>query len=485
MQEALQGVFRQMLSENLDALRESGELPGVEALRAIIREEVRAALEEVRVPSEETITEIARRESAGEGLEERLQETLKAQVDEKLTAFGEAETLLEDIEKKLESFKTELTGVEEQEDQLQEKFAVLFEGEPFRKAVASLIEERVPDGETGDGGVSAERVGEVVQEVVADRARELEENLRKDLGGKGGPSQEELTETITKIAGATTEKVLAREAEGLVRQIKIELGKLRNDMGKAWEKTVALVKSPEMKKQIETVAKKEIQGSVGEIKKELKAVTAKASSGPGEEAMRDLAEEVSTQVAEEVAQESLKGFLDELRGRVEAGFDTRLNEFMASDDLKKKIGNIARQAAATSGGGGDGSVDIEAIKSIVSEEIVRRTDDAFKDMVPRHVGKFLDDKLPPPEFFQSLATMVQVKQEIEKRMAGSRSGSSARAFSGPGPGESAIFANMIGRLLGSDELKEMIDDKFRVINSYIKSELIPKTIKKMKKDGNL
>ena len=47
-----------------------------------------------------------------------------------------------------------------------------------------------------------------------------------------------------------------------------------------------------------------------------------------------------------------------------------------------------------------------------------------------------------------------------------------------GPGESAIFTNMLGRVLASDELKELIDDKFRVINTYIKNELVPKAVKK-------
>ncbi|MHC4780552.1 MAG: hypothetical protein ACYTFG_18425 [Planctomycetota bacterium] len=475
----------------------------------MIREEIRSAFEEVGVPTGETIAEIVRRESeANADLESKLRDEIQSQIDEKLTAFSESEKMLKDIEAKLSTFKTELDGVEEEEERIHQKFAHLFEGPTFQNAVDAVVEKRLAETDRP----STERVGEMIQEVAAERSRELEEKLRQEfehkLANGGGSSssdapegegfrdavvaliQEEaekfkgsegdLTETITSIAGSTTEKILAREAEGLVRQIKIELGKVRNDMGKSWEKTQALMKSPEMKQQIEEVAKEQI----ATVAKEL-------GGGPGEDQVREMVEDISTGIAEQVAQDSLKGFLDELRNRVEAGFDTRLNEFMDSDDLKKAVGAIASEAVTAGGGGGgdgDGGADglgADAIRKIVSDEIMRRTDEAFQDLIPRHVGKFLDEKLPPPEFFQSLATMVQVKQEIEKNLAGSRSGSGARAFSGPGPGDSAIFSNMIGRLLGSDELKEMIDDKFRVINGYIKSELIPKTIKKMKKDGQL
>jgi hypothetical protein len=272
------------------------------------------------------------------------------------------------------------------------------------------------------------------------------------------------------IATKTTEKILAREAEGLVRQIKIELGKVRNEMKKSWDQTVALVKSPEMEKKIEEISNRAVEQGL--------AAQGGGGGGVNAEEIEGKIEEISERVAEEVSKDSLKGFLDELRTRVEEGIEGRLEEFVQSDKMREAVAAIAQTVMPAGGGGegGGGGPSPEAIKKIVSDEIIRRTDEAFQDLVPKHVGKFLDEKLPPPEFFESLVTRTQVQQELDKRLkAGS---GSARAASPGGPGESAIFANMIGRVLSSDELKELIDDKFRVINNYIKNELVPRAVKK-------
>ncbi|MHC5078153.1 MAG: hypothetical protein ACYTHN_04000 [Planctomycetota bacterium] len=566
LRDALQAILRPLLAENLEALRESGDLPGPEAmaalskgmdpdeLREMVREEIRSALEEVRVPTEEVIAEIARREVEGaEGpkeMEEEVKNHIQAELDEKLSAFADSQRLLEEIEGKMNAFRDEMTAIESQEEDLQNRIASLFESDTFKSAldtrvgeqmlsedsvkeiVRREVEENAPEG--GGDGVSPEQIDERVKEALAEWTEKLEdrvkgdfesmiveklEDVRKDLdaagGGDGGdmeqavasalekpeirealsalvkeqtgqiqPNMDDLTEPMAVIASKTTEKILAREAEGLVRQIKIELGKIRNEMKKSWDQTVALVKSPEMEKHMQSVSKKLFEKELNEIREELKTAETKSGGGPDAEQLKEVVEEISARVAEDISQESLKGFLEELRSRVESGIETRLNEFMASDTLKDSVSTIARQVApppVVTGEGGE--VNSEGVRQIVADEIMRRTEEAFKDLIPRYVGKFLDDKLPPPEFFESLATLTQVQQEIEKRLKGSRSGSgSGRAFAGPGPGDSAIFSNVIGRILGSDELKEMIDDKFRVINNYVKNELVPKTVKKMLKE---
>ena len=51
-----------------------------------------------------------------------------------------------------------------------------------------------------------------------------------------------------------------------------------------------------------------------------------------------------------------------------------------------------------------------------------------------------------------------------------------------GPGDTAVFSSMIQRILNSQELKEAMDDRFKVISNFIKNELVPKEVKKMLKD---
>ncbi|MHC5039172.1 MAG: hypothetical protein ACYTHM_17835, partial [Planctomycetota bacterium] len=139
LRDALQAILRPLLAENLEALRESGDLPGPEAmaalskgmdpdeLREMVREEIRSALEEVRVPTEEVIAEIARREVEGaEGpkeMEEEVKNHIQAELDEKLSAFADSQRLLEEIEGKMNAFRDEMTAIESQEEDLQNRIA--------------------------------------------------------------------------------------------------------------------------------------------------------------------------------------------------------------------------------------------------------------------------------------------------------------------------------------------------------------------------
>gem|GEM_PF-3921092 len=442
-EEALRGTIREEI-ENA-----GGNAPDEEALRGAVADQVREALEGVRVPTEETIAEIAKREAApllegredaGGGMEE---EGVAALIEEKLRSFAESDGLMARLEEKIESLREETVSEERIAELVSERLTAALEEDAFRSTVEAIAAEKA--------SVSS-----------------------LDLDA--------LYEPIGEIASKTTEKILAREAEGLVRQIKIELGKIRNEMKKHSEQLGAMLQSPEMAKLIEGISRRAVSKDLEALKGQVEASGVKPAD---EAALKEMVEEVASRVSEEVSQENLKGFLGDLRSRVQDGIEGQLNEFMESDRWKDAVREVATTAVPAGGGGESegGGMNTEQVRVLVGEEIRRRTEEAFQEMVPRYVGKFLDDKLPPPEFFESLVSITQVRQEIETRLRGSGSGSAVRGYGSPGgPGESAIFTNMIGRLLSSDELKEMLDDKFRVINNYIKNELIPKTVKKMLKE---
>jgi hypothetical protein len=157
--------------------------------------------------------------------------------------------------------------------------------------------------------------------------------------------------------------------------------------------------------------------------------------------------------------------------------EKKVEEFFLSDDVRQTLTGVIQQVAPGAAKGGGGGANPEEVRKIVSEELVRRTEEAFKDLVPRHVGKYLDEKLPPPEFFKELVTANQLHSEIDKRLKSSGSGGSKGW--GAGPGDTGAFVNLVSKILNSDQLKEAMDDRFKVINNYIKNELVPKAVKKM------
>jgi hypothetical protein len=353
------------------------------------------------------------------------------------------------------------------------------------------IDEKILAAPRGAGADDLE--GRITGSFASPAFRDSVAGLLRDKEGVLKALADDLAEPIAAVSMKTTEKVLAREAEGLVRQIKIELGKLRTELKKTWDKASGIPQSEEMEQRIKAVVGPLLEG--------------KGSARSAE--FKEAVEEISSAVASEVSKDSLKGFLGELRDRIGSSIDAKLEEFIESDrlktaikgqaekkvedfflsdDVKQTLVGIVRQVAPSAGEGGKGgSADPEEVRKIVGEEIMRRTDEAFKDLIPRHVGKYLDEKLPPPEFFSALVTMQQVQTEIDKKIKSSGGSGGGGGGGGKGwgtqPGETAVFTNLVSKILNSDQLKEAMDDRFKVINNYIKNELVPKIVKKTLDEG--
>jgi hypothetical protein len=455
------GEFREtgreeMIAEVLDRvgrMLDGRGVPTMDEVTARAQEEARKAVE--GGGGEERIREVARDVVGGVLAEEakelvrRIKADITTAIDQKIEAFAGSAELKAKIDEKILAAPRG-AGAED----LEERMTGAFASPAFRKSVEGMLRDK--------------------------------EGILKTLA-------EDLSEPITAVSMKTTEKVLAREAEGLVRQIKIELGKLRTELKKTWDKAAGLPQSEEMEQRIRAVVGPLLEG--------------KGSSRSAE--FKEAVEEISSAVASEVSKDSLKGFLGELRDRIGSSIDAKMEEFIESDRLKAAIRGVAEKkvedfflsdevkqtlvgvvkqvAPSAAGAAKGGGANPEEVRKIVGEEILRRTDEAFKDLIPRHVGKYLDEKLPPPEFFSALATMQQVQAEIDKKLKGSSGGGGGGAGGkgwGTQPGETAVFTNLVSKILNSDQLKEAMDDRFKVINNYIKNELVPKAVKKMLDEGS-
>jgi hypothetical protein len=259
-------------------------------------------------------------------------------------------------------------------------------------------------------------------------------------------------DAVRGISKKVTEEILMREAAGLVKQVKVEVNKVQ-------KKVDALGSGGVGAEELDKV-RTDIQTSFGE----------KIEQFLGSDDFKDLV----GSVAEERALQLLS--TDEVKGALGGGGGGGEGGMISPGQLQSLVdAAVDAKVAAGGGDGGGGGGDIRAaVEQVLTESMAA------------HVGKYLDEKLPPPEYFENLATVGQVREEIEKRMSGSSAGM-GRSGSGlmGSPGESAVFTGLVTRILGSDDLKEMIDDKFKVINNYIKNELVPRVVKKILKEKGM
>jgi hypothetical protein len=393
------------------------------------------------------------------------------QLTERLGAASEAS---EDLEAKIQATTEQAVGAVLAEE-AQELIVRI------KQDMRVAVEEKVDDFGRSDDlkAIISQRVQASMQEsglTTEDIRSQMEETVKAAISGAfqstlfsdavasvseggGGGMEEEAVRSMIQVEGKrVTEEILMREAQGLVKQVKIEVGKVQ--------------------KQIEVVAAKSgvTPEDVVKIKDEIETSFGEKMSGFFESAdfktlVAGVAEEKTLQL---INSEQFQSVLEGIAPSGEAGM-------LSPTQIKALVDSAVEAQVGTSGGGtgggGGGGLDRDAVASIVEE--------VLKPTLTAHVGKFLDEKLPPPEYFESLATLGQVREEIDRRMSGSSAGLRAPsgAFTGS-PGDSAVFTNLISRILGSDDLKEMIDDKFKVINNYIKNELVPRVVRKtLKTEG--
>ncbi len=422
--EAVKGPIDEMEARLTGMIREAKGLDRDEVQR-LVRESAPASAgvpgdveEKIKAVVEESLGSVLAEEA--KELIVRIKQDLKNAMDEKLSDFADSKSLAASVRKAVEDV-LEKEGVTSDD-------------------VTKQIEETIKVAISG--ALGSTMFSDAVAEVVAEK-------------GGGGAKVDEgaMREIIREEGKKVTEEILMREAQGLVKQVKLEVGKVQKQIDKVAQQGGG-VKAEDIEKM-----KTEIEEAIsGKIEKFLDSDDFKGLVG-------SIAED-KTKAA--FSKPEIKAALaGAAKGGSEGG--GMLSPVQIQSLVESAI--IAKMKDAPAGGGG---MNQDAVKALV--------DETLKISMAKHVGKFLDEKLPPPEYFESLATMSQVREEIEKKVSGSGAGVARPAGGGVlagNPGESAVFTNLITRILGSDDLKEMIDDKFKVINNYVKNELVPKVVKKI------
>jgi hypothetical protein len=446
-QKAIQGALMEQLGaavdERISERMGGGDLLTSETLdvklaemQASIHEEMDQTIaEELEEKLKSGEVEVNVSEKAGPSPAE-LKKLIAAQIGE--SGGGISDAALEEKMEDIFSQKVEDIGQamrEEIEGLVGESLLEFMDSDELKGAIASGVK-----GELVIAGISPDSIaGQMRETIKAAIEGAFNSTLFNDAvqrvipeggsGGGGGDGGGVDTEGVKRIAKKVTEEILMREAQGLVKQVKIEINKVTKKIGKMeadfGSKIEAFFGSDDFKILVGSIAEEKAMDLLGsdEVKSAL-------SKGGGELASP---------------------------GQIQGIVDTAVKAYMKE-----------------SGGGSVSPVDM---RNTVEEILITE--------MPKHVGKFLDDKLPPPEYFENLATISQVREEIERKVSGSGVGVARGAALSGNPGESAVFTNMISRILGSDDLKEMIDDKFKVINNYIKNELVPRVVKKMLKEKGI
>ncbi|MHC4599010.1 MAG: coiled-coil domain-containing protein [Planctomycetota bacterium] len=393
--------IRDSLREDLERLEDRSRRVS-DDLEERIRKLTKSELKAKRIPSEETIVSIARREAERSGPD---LETLDTRVEEKLVDFRKT---LSSSEKRLER--------------------------KLWKALESALVERLPSEET-----IAEIVDREIESAGSSR-KETEslitkalEAFRKASGLTEAGLEKQILEAleaalaerlptdkdIQTAAGKAFKKLYAQESKGLEKELKSGLGKLEKEIEGCREALAGHVESEEGEERLRQVMEKvdlvekeadEIQTILDRVRQVMEKIEERIGSLVEVESLQKLVEEYSARVSEEVSKENLAGFLGELRERVEGGLDARLTEFMESDQVKERLTEVTREILPTIGLGTEAG-----------------------DVV--------------------------------------------------GADGSGVSPKLVSGILRSKEFVKLLDSKFKLINDYLKKDLIPKTVNKMLKKG--
>jgi len=209
-------------------------------------------------------------------------------------------------------------------------------------------------------------------------------------------------------------------------------------------------------------------------------------------------------VSQEVVKSELREFSEKLQRVCLEAVETAFQHYLRSSKFRDAV----KEAAAEEGAGGGVSPD--AVKEIVKQEIRESTD--IQDALGKYFAEHGADILRNESLQIELNSLVLTKaKELFKRSA--LSGSldikkavtrvvesvlEARGITGGGKGQTQDISEAVSQylkqnlgnmltdtissevknFLASEEMKELLDSKFRAIDLYLKTDLIPKVVKR-------
>lgn len=356
----------------------------------------------------------------------------------------------------------------------------------LRKLVAEMIEVATGDelDRTRGAGADPEALREMVREELSSRTTGLdpesvraivqEELVGVPLGGDGGAGGGVDDPRVRAIVAET----LAAEAGALVTRVRESVARV------VAEAQRALLEGPELGERLAAVAAGApagldeyqvktlvAQGFVERLpaegfdafvtRDEVAAVVAErvgagvstAAAGGGE----GVSEGLSEQQVREIVTEALAA-LGSPGGGLSAGDVRKLVASAIEDAGTPSLEDIRALVAAEirAAGGGGGGVDEDAVRAIVRE--------AVADLAPDGGAGGMD----PDAVRQLVSSEVQA----------------AVAANGGGGGGATVAAGGVSveQFLNSPAMKEALEDRFRLMQTYIKSDLVPKLVQKALED---
>ena len=209
-------------------------------------------------------------------------------------------------------------------------------------------------------------------------------------------------------------------------------------------------------------------------------------------------------VSQEVVRNELREFSEKLQKVTLEAVETAFQHYLRSAKFREAV----REAAVEEGGGG--GVSQEAVKEIVKQELRESSD--IQAALTKYFAEHGADILRNESLQIELNSLVLTKaKELFKRSA--LSGSldikkavtrvvesvlEARGITGGGKGQTQDISEAVSQylkenlgnmltetissevksFLTSEEMKELLDSKFRAIDLYLKTDLIPKVVKR-------
>ena len=209
-------------------------------------------------------------------------------------------------------------------------------------------------------------------------------------------------------------------------------------------------------------------------------------------------------VSQEVVRNELREFSEKLQKVTLEAVETAFQHYLRSAKFREAV----REAAVEEGGGG--GVSQEAVKEIVKQELRESSD--IQAALTKYFAEHGADILRNESLQIELNSLVLTKaKELFKRSA--LSGSldikkavtrvvesvlEARGITGGGKGQTQDISEAVSQylkenlgnmltetissevksFLASEEMKELLDSKFRAIDLYLKTDLIPKVVKR-------
>ncbi|MHC4597387.1 MAG: hypothetical protein ACYS47_00125 [Planctomycetota bacterium] len=170
--------------------------------------------------------------------------------------------------------------------------------------------------------------------------------------------------------------------------------------------------------------------------------------GISEGAVKDL---IKKSVRE--ALNAVKGMIKKIEPAVEAVVEKRLEKRLQQVPTKQEVSElIERVAESLPAGGGGGAVDSGSLKGEILEALKPEVAGLAREAAASAMGSF-----DAPDMLKNMLD----KESIEKTI------------------RDIIESDLFSTFLNSDEMKELLDDKFKIMRNWLKNDEIPRQVKKL------